>query len=65
MMKALLERLGVTVGVTGGETGGPATRLMARIHEYVSGGEVISHHAIRNRLTRLKEWELGHERAED
>lgn len=65
MMKTLLESLAVTVGVTGGNTGGPATRLMARIHRYVTGGEVISHDAIRNRLTRLKEWEAGHARAED
>jgi hypothetical protein len=50
---------------TGGNTGGPATRLMARIHEYVTGGEVIGHDAIRNRLTRLKEWEASHPPGED
>jgi hypothetical protein len=65
MMKTLLERHGVAVGATGGDTDGPATRLMARIHEYVTGGEVISHDAIRNRLTRLKEWEAAHQRVED
>jgi hypothetical protein len=65
IMKTLLESLGVTVGATGGDTGGPATRLMARIHKYVTGGEVIRHDAIRNRLTRLKEWEAGHQRGEE
>jgi hypothetical protein len=65
MMKTLLEGVGVTVGATGGGTGGPATRLMARIHKYVTGGEVISHDSIRNRLTRLKKWEAGHQRIED
>jgi hypothetical protein len=60
MMKDLLERLGVTVGVTGGETGGPATRLMAGIHRYVSGGDLITADAIKDRLKRLKDWEDCH-----
>jgi hypothetical protein len=64
MMKTLLESLGVTIGATGGETGGPATRLMARIHEYVTG-EVIGYDAVRDRLTRLRDWEAGHRRVED
>jgi hypothetical protein len=60
MMVELLESLGVEVGVTGGEEGGPATRLMIRIHAYVSGGEVIRADAIKDRLKRLKEWNAGH-----
>jgi hypothetical protein len=65
MVKTLLESLEVTVGATGGDTGGSATRLMVRIHAYVTGGEIISHDAIRNRLTRLKEWEAGHQGVDD
>jgi hypothetical protein len=59
-MVELLESLGVEVGVTGGEEGGPATRLMIRIHAYVSRGEVIRADAIKDRLKRLKEWNAGH-----
>jgi hypothetical protein len=60
MMVELLKSLGVGVGVTGGEEGGPATRLMIRIHGYVSGGEVIRADAIRDRHKRLKEWRADH-----
>jgi hypothetical protein len=59
MTKNLLEGLGVSIGATGGETGGPATRLMAKIHEYVSGS-VTNPEAIKDRLMRLKEWEASH-----
>ena len=60
MMVELLESVGVDVGVTGGEEGGPATRLMIRLHAYVSGGEVVRADAIKDRLKRLKEWNVAH-----
>ena len=60
MMVELLESLGIRVGVTGGEAGGPATRLMIRIYAYVTGGDVIGADAIKDRLSRLKEWNAGH-----
>jgi hypothetical protein len=59
-MVKLLERHGVQVGATGGDEGGPSTRLMIRIHAYVTGGGVIGHDAIKNRLKRLREWQAGH-----
>jgi hypothetical protein len=59
MMVELLNSLGVQVGATGGE-GGPATKLMIRIHAYVSGGEVITADAIKDRLKRLKNWKAEH-----
>jgi hypothetical protein len=60
-MVKLLERHGVQVGATGGDEGGPATRLMIRIHAYVTGGGVIGHDAIKNRLKRLREWQAHHQ----
>ena len=59
MMVELLRSLGVQVGATGGE-GGPAMKLMIRIYAYVSGGEVITADAIKDRLRRLKDWKAAH-----
>ena len=59
MMIELLESLDVQVGATGGE-GGLATKLMIRIYAYVSGGEVITADAIKDRLKRLKNWKAAH-----
>jgi hypothetical protein len=59
MMVELLEGLDVRVGATGGE-GGPATKLMIRMYAYVSGGEVITADAIKDRLKRLKDWKAVH-----
>jgi hypothetical protein len=60
MMRALLESLGDKVGATGGAAGGPATRIMVRMHAYISGGEVIAPDAIKDRLDRLRDWEAQH-----
>ena len=65
MMRDLLESLGISVGATGGETGSPATRLMVRIYEYVSGGAGINPDSIKDRLIRLKDWEANHQGGED
>jgi hypothetical protein len=59
MMVELLENLNVQVGATGGE-GGPATKLMIRIHAYVSGGGVTTADAIKDCLKRLKKWKAVH-----
>jgi hypothetical protein len=59
MMVELFNSLDVQVGAAGGE-GGPGTKLMIRIYAYVSGGEVITADAIKDRLKRLKDWKAAH-----
>jgi hypothetical protein len=59
MMVELLESLDIQVGATGGE-GGPAMKVMIRMYAYVSGGEVITADAIKDRLRRLKDWKVAH-----
>jgi hypothetical protein len=35
-------------------------KVMIRMYAYVSGGEVITADAIKDRLRRLKDWKVAH-----